>query len=387
MPTICGVRFRGTGKVYFFDPRDLALAVDDYVIVNTSRGDELAQVAAANRLADDSEVVGELKPVLRRATSLDLLEAERYRTQEPEAIERCQQQVDQSRLEMKVVGAEYSYDGARLTFFFTSEKRVDFRNLVRELARTFKARIELRQIGVRDEAKLVGGLGPCGRPLCCATWLTQFTPVSIRMAKQQNLPLSPMEISGLCGRLLCCLTYEDDYYREIKGRFPRVGRTVETSYGPAKVIKVCVFTEKVTLLLEDGAKIELTADQLAGNEPLPPRAERSVRREALDATLRAQESAAPREQRRQAAPDRQPNQREDRSPEPQRRNSRPERDGPQRRQPPAAAQSAGEQGPSTGAGRQDSPPGEGEAQRPRKRRPRGARRNSSRGGNSGGEGA
>ncbi len=361
MPTICGVRFRGTGKVYYFDPRDLNLETDDYVIVNTSRGDELAQVALPNREVDPSEVVGELKPVLRRASSLDLLEAERYRLKEQEAVERCQEQVEASGLPMKIVSAEYSYDGSRLTFFFTAEKRVDFRNLVRELAHTFKARIELRQIGVRDEAKLVGGLGPCGRPLCCATWLTQFSPVSIRMAKQQNLPLSPMEISGLCGRLLCCLTYEDDYYREIKGRFPRVGRTVETPYGPGKVIQVCVFTEKVTLLLEDGSKIEMTADQLAGEAPPPPHAEKGVRREALDATLAAQESAAPSTGSLKQAPT-------GRGGQPQGQGNGGQRDN---------AQGQKEEQQNQGGDRATARSGKGAPQRSRRRRPRNARQQGS----------
>lgn len=365
MPTICGVRFRGAGKVYYFDPRDISLAVDDYVIVSTSRGDELAQVVIPNREADESELVGELKPVLRRATSLDLLEAERYRAREDEVVGQCQQQVNESGLPMKVVGAEYSYDGSRLTFFFTADKRVDFRNLVRELARTFKARIELRQIGVRDEAKLVGGLGPCGRPLCCATWLTQFTPVSIRMAKQQNLPLSPMEISGLCGRLLCCLTYEDDYYREIKGRFPRVGRTIDTPYGPGKVVKVSVFTERVTLLLEDGTKVEMTADQLAGNEPPPPRAEKGVRREALEATLRTQGTSTQRQGRPDQTPAPRRSDSDDRS-NSRRRSSQGERQGPQDGQ---------------------AQPRDGAQQRSRRRRPRNARRRSSDGGSGGGSNA
>ncbi len=285
MPIVCGVRFRETGKVYFFSPGDLSIEQDEYVIVETSRGDELGQVIQAPHSVDASEVVGELKPVLRIATTIDLLEAEKHRQKEDGAVTICQEQVERYGLKMKIVSAEYSYDGSRLTFFFTADKRVDFRALVRDLARTFKTRIELRQIGVRDEAKMVGGLGPCGRSLCCSTWLTQFSPVSIRMAKQQNLPLSPMEISGLCGRLLCCLTYEDDYYREIKGRFPKVGRTIDSPYGPAKVTRVCVLKEAVTLLLEDGTKVDLTAGQLSGEESLPARDVNGTHFEGLDSTL------------------------------------------------------------------------------------------------------
>ncbi|NLT73839.1 MAG: stage 0 sporulation family protein [Chloroflexi bacterium] len=284
MPLVCGVRFRGTGKVYHFSPGDLSIDNEDWVIVSTARGDELGRVSLPPHEVADTDVVGELKPVLRKASESDISRAEEYYARETEVVAACQEQISRSGLEMKVVSAEYAYDGSRLTFFFTAENRVDFRALVRDLARTFKTRIDLRQIGVRDEAKLVGGLGPCGRPLCCATWLTQFSPVSIRMAKQQNLPLSPMEISGLCGRLLCCLTYENDYYQQVRGLFPKVGRTVDTPYGPAKVLKVSVLRETVTLLLEDGSTTDMTADQLSGAEPLAPRDQR-VESGALASTL------------------------------------------------------------------------------------------------------
>lgn len=269
MPFVCSIKFRGTGKVYYFAPGDLTdLRVGDHVIVETARGREMGQVAAEIHEVGDGDIVGQLKPIIRRATTSDLLDAQRYQRQEAEAVEKCKEQVARYNLPMKMVGAEYSYDGSRLTFFFTSEQRVDFRELVRELARIFRVRIELRQIGVRDEAKSVGGIGKCGRPLCCATWLNEFCPVSIRMAKQQDLPLSPMEISGLCGRLLCCLGYENDYYQSVKGRFPKVGKMISTPIGPAKVIGVSVLREKVELLFEDGSTAELTADELAGKVPI-----------------------------------------------------------------------------------------------------------------------
>lgn len=265
MPIVCGIKFRGTGKVYFFAPGDgQCLEADDYVIVETSRGRELAQVAVGPHEVDDAEIVGQLKPIIRPATTADLLDAELYRQKEADAVEKCKEEVARSGLPMKVVGAEYNYDGTRLTFFFTSEQRVDFRELVRELARIFRTRIELRQVGVRDESRILGGIGKCGRPLCCATWLTDFYPVSIRMAKQQDLPLSPMEISGLCGRLLCCLGYENDHYCEIKSRFPKVGKSIDSPCGPAKVMRVDVLNETVFLLLEDGSTAELTAEQLSG---------------------------------------------------------------------------------------------------------------------------
>lgn len=354
MPTICGVRFRGAGKVYYFDPRGLSLEEDDYVIVNTSRGDELAQVAMANRKAGEDEIVGELKPVLRRAASLDLLEAERYRQQEDEAVKRCQDQVNKSGLNMRVVGAEYGYDGSRLTFYFTAEKRVDFRVLVRDLARMFKTRIELRQIGVRDEAKLIGGCGPCGRSLCCSTWLSEFTPVSIRMAKQQDLPLSPMEISGLCGRLLCCLTYENDQYREVKSHFPRVGRTVDSPVGSVKVLKVCVFRETVTVLLQDGSRMELTAEQLNGTAPIEQANDDAVAEDSLESMLREQEAASSREN-------------EGRRP-----------DG--RRGDRGRSQTQATSGHPSGGSRDNGESGNGEPRRPRRRRPRNSRRNNKRDG-------
>ncbi|MBC7256499.1 MAG: hypothetical protein H5T66_10405, partial [Chloroflexi bacterium] len=181
MPIVCGIKFRETSKIYFFSPGEITdLQEDDYVIVETTRGKELGRVVMPPREVDASEVVGELKPVLRRATPLELVEAEKFRQSEEEALRICREEVRKANLPMKIVGAEYSFDGSRLTFFFTSEQRIDFRDLVRNLARLFKARIELRQIGVRDEARLLGGLGKCGRPLCCATWLSDFAPVSIR---------------------------------------------------------------------------------------------------------------------------------------------------------------------------------------------------------------
>jgi cell fate regulator YaaT (PSP1 superfamily) len=291
MPMVCGVRFRGAGKVYHFSPGDEQdLQMDDNVVVETSRGVELGRVAVAQHEVPVDEVVGELKPIVRRATHADLLDAELYQSREAEVAETCRAHVLRMGLPMKVVGAEYSFDGSRLTFFFTSEQRVDFRDLVRELARSFHTRIELRQIGVRDEARLVGGLGRCGRSLCCSTWLNEFCPVSIRMAKQQDLPLSPMEISGLCGRLLCCLGYEDEFYKEVKGRFPKVGKRVSTPLGQGKVVRVSALRELVTILYDDGNTVEMTAEQLAGTEPITPPAEArnnlsEAQRSALDGAL------------------------------------------------------------------------------------------------------
>lgn len=314
MPIVCAIKFRGTSKAYYFAPGEIQdLQVDDRVIVETSRGREMGRVMNPAIEVDEQEIVGQLKPILRQAGSADLLAAERFRGREADAMRRCKEEVARFDLPMRIVRAEYNFDGTRLTCYFTSEQRVDFRELVRELAPIFSTRIELRQIGVRDEAKLLGGLGRCGRALCCATWLTEFCPVSIRMAKQQDLPLSPMEISGLCGRLLCCLGYENEYYREIKSRFPKVGKMVSTPYGRCKVVKVNVLSETVTILLEDGSTAELTAEQLAKGASPGPAAEREpshltqAQREALDAVIgnatpASRDSSAGRGQKAKAQP-------------------------------------------------------------------------------------
>ncbi len=271
MPIVCGVKFKGTCKAYYFSPGDVAdLKINDYVVVETSRGKEMGLVTLPLREVDDKKIVGQLKPITRRATPIDLLDAQSFQRQEAQALATCREHAEHANLPMKVVDAEYNFDGSRLTFYFAAEDRVDFRDLVRDLAHIFKTRIELRQIGVRDEAKILGGLGRCGRALCCATWLSEFYPVSIRMAKAQDLPLSPEEISGQCGRLLCCLGYENTYYQEIKGRFPKVGKLLQTPLGTGKVIKVSVLRETVTVLFDDGSTAEFTADQASGAAPIEP---------------------------------------------------------------------------------------------------------------------
>jgi len=289
MPTVCGIRFRGVGRVYFFAPKEgLSLEEEDSVIVETARGLELGRVVFASRDVPKSQIVGELKPVLRKANTEELLDAVRFEHKEQAALEACRERVAELGLPMKIVDAEYSYDGSRLTFYFAAEQRVDFRDLVRDLARSFGTRIDLRQIGVRDEAKLIGGIGKCGRSLCCATWLTGFAPISIRMAKSQNLPLSPSEISGQCGRLLCCLGYEEDLYRAVKKEFPKEGRTVETELGPAKVLRVDVLSEQAQVRFDDGTLMSLTAAQLRGEEPIveaDPASLAEEQRKALQSVL------------------------------------------------------------------------------------------------------
>lgn len=263
MPEIVGVRFKPVTKVYYFAPgehRDLE--ENDPVVVETARGEELGWVELPLRLVSDEEIKGTLKPITRRATSLDLALLEDYRTREAQALRRCRDKVAELRLPMKVVRAEYSFNGRRLLFAFISEQRIDFRELVRVLARSFKTRIEMKQIGARDEAKLIGGYGRCGRELCCTSWLTEFHPVSIRMAKQQDLPLAPSEISGLCGRLLCCLAYENEQYANFKRKLPKVGTQVNTPQGVGVIVGLNILTESVLVELQNELTLEVEADEV-----------------------------------------------------------------------------------------------------------------------------
>lgn len=263
MPIVVGIRFKDSGKTYHFDPLEVPLDLGDWAIVETVRGPELGRVATlANEITQD-QVIGELKPVLRRATDEDLQSLLHLQQYEPEALQICGDKIAEHQLPMELIKAEYNFDGSRLTFFFTADKRVDFRALVRDLARTFRTRIELRQVGPRDEAKLLGGIGPCGRLLCCSTFLPDFARVSIKMAKDQDLPLNPAKISGVCGRLLCCLSYEHEQYLEIKAELPQRGDWVQTPEGPGEVIAVNVVKENVTVQLGDGNTIDCTAKQIS----------------------------------------------------------------------------------------------------------------------------
>jgi len=263
MPLVVGVRFRPATKMYYFSPAHLKdLQQGSYVVVETARAQELAKVVMPPKELPQEEIVGRLKPVLREATALDMTNATYYAAQADAALEKCRAKVAESGLPIKVISAEYNFDGSHLVFAFTAEKRVDFRAVVRDLARLFRTRIELRQVGVRDEAKIIKGLGLCGRHLCCATHLCEFIPVSIRMAKLQGLPLSPMEISGMCGRLLCCLTYENECYKEAKGRMPRVGERVHTEDVVGEVRGCNVIKETVKVRLDSGTTVELPLEQL-----------------------------------------------------------------------------------------------------------------------------
>jgi cell fate regulator YaaT (PSP1 superfamily) len=274
MTLIVGIRFKRAGRVYYFDPANHELSVGDYAVLETSRGTEVGRVTIAPRQVEASDVTEPLKPVVRRASAADLLLQQHFKGEEASALERCRQEVSRHSLSMKLVGGEYNYDGSRLTFFFTSETRVDFRDLVKELASIFKTRIELRQVGARDEAKHHGGLGRCGRPLCCTAFLGEFASVSIRMAKDQDLPLNPMKISGCCGRLLCCLGYENSLYCELKQQMPRVGEAVGTHVGNGTVCDLNVIKGTVVVdITASQTRVEMPVEQLRAVAPATPPAD------------------------------------------------------------------------------------------------------------------
>ena len=258
MITIIGVRFRNVGKVYYFSPRDLDVCVGDHVIVETARGVEYGFVVLGPKEVDDSKVVQPLKEVIRIATPKDDAREENNREKEKEAFEICQKKIRAHNLEMKLIDAEYTFDNNKLLFYFTADGRIDFRELVKDLASVFRTRIELRQIGVRDETKMLGGIGICGRELCCKSYLTDFVPVSIKMAKEQNLSLNPTKISGVCGRLMCCLKNEQDTYEYLNSRLPSVGDYVTTPGGmKGEVQSINVLRQLVKVIVDNGEEKEL----------------------------------------------------------------------------------------------------------------------------------
>lgn len=245
MIEIVGIGFKKSGKIYYFDPGKEKFKLGDYVIVETARGLELGHVLIANKMIKDDELVAALKPVIRKATEADIkTNAENLLKREP-AMKVCSEKIRKHKLDMKLIDAEYMIDGSKLVFYFSADGRVDFRDLAKDLAAHFKIRIELRQIGVRDEAKMLGGIGVCGRALCCSKWMHDFQPVSIKMAKMQNLSLNPTKISGTCGRLMCCLNFENATYKELRKGMPNDNERVKTPDGLAKVIKVDYFNGQV----------------------------------------------------------------------------------------------------------------------------------------------
>src|SRR5579885_1936727 len=259
--TILGIRFRPVGLIYYFDPQGVSYTTGQYVIVETVRGVEAGRVVLASKKIAESDLSDPLKPVLRLASEDELRMMLSFKSKEKEALVQCAYHVGQHKLPMKLVEAEYTFDGSRLTFYFTADERVDFRALVRDLAATFRTRIELRQIGARDQAKLQSGVGPCGKTLCCSSWISDFGVFSIKMAKEQDLPLNPSKISGVCGRLLCCLSYENENYIKAKQHMPQIGTMLDTPSGPGRVVSINVPKSSVEVMLESGVTIQVPVEQ------------------------------------------------------------------------------------------------------------------------------
>ncbi len=254
MSKVVGVRFKKAGKIYYFDPGALELGAGNAVIVETSRGQEFGEVVTAMKEVPEKDLVLPLKNVVRLADEEDYQKVLENRIKEEESFQICLDKIVKHKLDMKLVDVEYTFDRSKIIFYFTADGRVDFRELVKDLAAVFRTRIELRQIGVRDEAKMIGGLGTCGRVLCCCTFLGDFEPVSIRMAKDQNLSLNPTKISGICGRLMCCLRYESDAYEDAKDVLPQVGEAVITPKGTGKVMNVNVVKKCIEIKIDEGGK-------------------------------------------------------------------------------------------------------------------------------------
>ena len=295
MTKVIGVRFRTAGKVYFFDPLQLEIKRGDHVIVETARGIEFGTVVAGVHEVEDDKVIQPLKPVMRIAGERDIEQEAANKEKEKEAFKICKEKILKHGLEMKLIDAEYTFDNNKVLFYFTADGRIDFRELVKDLASVFKTRIELRQIGVRDETKIRGGIGICGRPLCCHSYLSDFVPVSIKMAKEQNLSLNPTKISGVCGRLMCCLKNEQDTYEYLNSRLPNVGDYVTTDDGlKGEVSSVNVLRQLVKVLVEVNDEKEIReyhADQLK----FKPKRRRDVKLTAQELNCLLYTSPSPRD--------------------------------------------------------------------------------------------
>ena len=276
MVMIVGVQFQKNGKIYDFDSNQLDVRYGDYVIADTQRGADLGQVATGIRELDESAGPKPTKKLIRLATNEDLQHSADNRVREREAYDICQKKIAEHQLDMKLVSVEYAFDNSKAVFYFTANGRVDFRSLVKDLAGVFKMRIELRQIGVRDEARMLGGLGPCGRQICCGSFLEEFQPVSIKMAKEQNLSLNPTKISGVCGRLMCCLKYEQDHYEQTRKKMPKVGREVMTPDGSGIVTDLNIVKETLMVKIANGDSNEIkeysleSIERIAGGNEAPP---------------------------------------------------------------------------------------------------------------------
>lgn len=299
MVTVVGVRFRTVGKIYYFDPKGYEVTRGTNVIVETARGVEFGTVIMGPKEVEDESIVAPLKPILRIATEDDIARESYNRSREQEAYAVCKEKIREHNLEMKLIRAEYTFDNNKLLFYFTADGRIDFRNLVKDLASAFRTRIELRQIGVRDETKMLGGIGICGRELCCHTFLTDFAPVSIKMAKEQNLSLNPTKISGTCGRLMCCLNNEAETYEYLNSRLPKQGSYVMTPEGvTGRVQSVSVLRQHIKVIVENGDEREIreySIDEI--NEAKRRREEGGRAYDAPDENARKTEEKKPRSDR------------------------------------------------------------------------------------------
>ena len=294
MINVIGVRFRPPGKVYFFDPAGMDIKTGDHVIVETARGIEFGHVVLGSRAVDESKVIQPLKPVIRMATAADEETERRNKEKEKDAFGICLEKIKKHNLQMKLIDAEYTFDNNKVLFYFTADGRIDFRELVKDLAAVFKTRIELRQIGVRDETKIMGGIGICGRPLCCHTYLSEFIPVSIKMAKEQNLSLNPTKISGVCGRLMCCLKNEEETYEELNSKLPNIGDYVTTDDGlKGEVHSVSVLRQLVKVVVTVGKDEKEIREYPV--ESLKFRPKRRRERVSVDAELKQLEALEKRE--------------------------------------------------------------------------------------------
>ena len=290
MTKVIGVRFRKAGKVYYFSPGDEEIKAGQHVIVETARGVEYGHVVLGSHEVDDKKVIQPLKPVIRMATAADEEIERRNKEKEKEAFKICLEKIKKHELDMKLIDTEYTFDNNKVLFYFTADGRIDFRDLVKDLASVFKTRIELRQIGVRDETKIVGGIGICGRPLCCASYLSEFIPVSIKMAKEQNLSLNPTKISGVCGRLMCCLKYEEETYEDLNSHLPSVGDYVTTDDGlKGEVHSVSVLRQQVKVVVTVGRDEKEIRDYRVDQLKFKPKRRRD-RGNVNDAELKALEA-------------------------------------------------------------------------------------------------
>ena len=292
MASVIGVRFKNAGKLYYFDPGSFWPTAGDAVIVETVRGMEYGEVVTGVKEVSDELITPPLKKVIRIATAEDAAHNADNRARERDALTLCQKKVQEHKLQMKLVGCEYTFDNSKILFYFTSDKRVDFRGLVKDLATAFHTRIELRQIGVRDEAKMMGGLGMCSRPVCCAQFLGDFQPVSIKMAKEQNLSLNPTKISGICGRLMCCLKYEEDHYEATRRRMPRVGKEVVTPDGVGLVVDLNILKETVRVRIPKGDGTEQKDYPLADIQRVQPARPARKAAQAADDSEQEEDGAA-----------------------------------------------------------------------------------------------